>query len=157
MKNLLPFIFCAISFCGFAQVHSAMPPEAIVFYNNAMRSIKPAIKDVIQKNANKLRSRNINPDSLNSELKKDPLLKGMNQKDVEAITVLIMVQASKNADSDLKNLVIKMRKTNDSNYANQDFNGTETILEHKSKIAETVAVAMEKISGSQENSINNLK
>ncbi len=156
MKNLLPFIFCGISFCGFAQVHTAMPPEATALYNNAMRSIKPEIKNLIEKGANKLKNRNVNSDSLANELKKDPLLKGINQHDIEAIIVLIMVQASKNADADLKNLVIKMRKTNDQN-STESYNGTEAIIDHKSKIAETLAVVMKKISGSQENAINNLK
>ncbi len=156
MKNLLPFIFCGFSFCSFAQVHSAMPPEANAFYNNAMRSINPAIKSLIEKNAHKLKSRNVDSDSLTNELKKDPLLKGINQHDIDAIVVLIMVQASKNADADLKNLVLKMRTANDQN-SDQSYNGTEIILEHKSRIAETIGMVMKKISASQESVINNLR
>ena len=120
MKNLLPFIFCGFSFCSFAQVHSAMPPEASAFFNNAMRSIKPEIKNLIERNANNLKGRNVNADSLTNTLKKDPLLKKINQHDIEAITVLIMVQASKNADAELKNLVINMRKNN--NQSSQENN-----------------------------------
>ncbi len=154
MKNLLLIIFCGFSFCSFAQVHSAMPPEASLFYTNAMNSIKPAIKSLIETDAHKLKNRNINADSLNNKLKNDPLLKGMKQHDIEAVGVLIMVQASKNADAELKNLVMNMHKTNEQNSAE---NETEMILEHKSKIAEAIAVSMKKISPSEESVINNLK
>jgi hypothetical protein len=95
-------------------------------------------------------------DSLTNALKKDPLLKGINQHSLEAITVLIMVQASKNADEDLKNLVIKIREANDQN-STEISKGTEVIIDHKSQIAETVADVMKKIPFSQQNTINNLR
>lgn len=155
MKNLLLFIFCCFSFWGFSQVHSAMPPEAKSFYQNAMRSINPEIKHIVENNAGKLKGRNVNTDSLSIELKKNPLLKKCNQREIQAITVLIMVRASKNADEYLKKLVMNMRKDDDGN--SSAFDVTKPILEHKSRIAENINIAMKKMGASQENVIKNLE
>ena len=156
MKNLLLLIFCGISFCGFTQVHSSMPPEANNFYNKALPSIKPAIKTFIEKKALKLKSRSVDTDSLINKLKSDPLLNGINQYSIEAVIVLIMVQVSKNADTDLKDLVVKMRKTNEYG-AGESYHKTEIILNHKSKMAETIAIFMNRIFPFQESAIKNLK
>ena len=156
MKNLLPIIFCSFSFCGSAQVHCAMPPEASLFYTNAMRSIKPEIKNLVEMDAHRLKNKNINADSLVNKLKNDPLLKEMKQHDIAAIGILIMVQASENSDLELKNLVLKTRNTNDKN-SSEKYNNAEMILEHKSKIAEAIAVTMKKISLSGESVINSLR
>jgi hypothetical protein len=155
MKNLLLLFFCSVSVLGFSQVNMVMPPEANLFYTNAMKSIKPEIKSVIENDAKKFKERNINADSLSNELKKVPVLKRFNQREIEAVTILIMVQVSKNADVDLKNLVMRIRK--DTNQNLSAFDATKPILEHKSKIAENVSVLMKKISPSPENVINNLK
>jgi len=132
-----------------------MPPEAGSFYNKAMPSINPDIKILIEKNAVHLKSAQVDTDSLSYALKKDPLLKKMKQPDLDAIAVLILVQASKNADADLKTLVINMRKTNNQN--TQKVDATVSLLEYKSKIAEGIPLLMKKISDSQESAINNLR
>ncbi len=74
--------------------------------------------------------------------------KNGNEKDLEAITVLILVQASKNADGKLKDMVIHMRQ---SNSKSDNYKSTAAILvENKSNIAETVSSLMKEISGSPE-------
>ncbi|MDP4285004.1 MAG: hypothetical protein Q8891_11300 [Bacteroidota bacterium] len=155
MKNLFLFIFCGFSFYSYAQVHSAITPEASSFYNYAMQSIKPEIKNLIRKKANSLKGKTINTESLSDALKKEPLLHKMNQHDLEAISVLIMVQVSENTDADLKNLVMKMRRKNEQ--STFDSIKTETLLDQKSDIAKSINMAMKKISPSQESAINNLK
>lgn len=156
MKNLISFIFCGISFCTFAQMNVAMPPGARDFYDHAMGSIKPAIKNLVVKQAYTLKHKNINPDSLIHELKKNPLVAGISTHGLEAITLLIIIQASKDADDDLKDLVIKMGKSNGA--GNPDhYNETGAILEQKSRMAETIGLAMEKIASYHENVINNLR
>ena len=156
MKKLLHFVFFAVSFRGFAQVHPSMPPEANDFYNKAMVTIKPALKNLVEINSNKFKNRTVNADSLINELKKNELLKDLNENDIEAITVLIMVQASKNADADLKNLVIKTRSATDQNPGIK-YESAQQILEQKSRITATIPVVMKRISASGESTINNLK
>lgn len=154
MKNILPLLFLLFSNDIFAQVNSVMPVQANTFYDNAMPEIKPPIKNIIEKNANKLRGRKINVDSLVLELHKNPHLKGGNEKDLEAIAVLILVQASKYADADLKNLVLNLNHSNSKNEAEAEKdiskNKAEIILANKSDIAQSVSVIMKRFPGSPE-------
>ena len=159
MKNLLPFVFCLFSICSIAQINTVMPTEANTFYSKAMANIKPQIKNIVEKNADVLKGRTINTDSLSKALIKNHFLKNATPQDIEAIGVLIMVQASRNADADLKDLVINMRK-NDRDKNPRDIapgNKVESILENKSKIAENVSIIMKRISAAQDVVINNLR
>lgn len=136
-----------------------MPPEANAFYSKAMANIKPQIKNIIEKNANGLKGRTINTDSLLKALIKNQLLINATPQDIEAIGVLIMVQTSKNADADLKDLVINMHKNERGKTQANDTPGNkvESILENKSKIAENVSILMKRISGAQDVVINSLR
>lgn len=148
MKNILPLLFLFLSHYTFAQVNSVLPSEANNFYENAIVRIKPGIKNLIEKNANNLSLRKVNIDSLIKELHKNPLLKKGNEKDLEAITILILVQVSKNADNELKDIVIH---TSHSDSEKETYKKTVALLvENKSNIAETVSLLMNKISGSSE-------
>jgi hypothetical protein len=51
MKNILPLFFLFLSQLTIAQVNAVMPSEANTFYQNAMLTIKPEIKNIIEKNA----------------------------------------------------------------------------------------------------------
>lgn len=153
MKKILPFIFFGLPFFCTAQVNTVMPPEAGAFYGKAMPSIKPVMIALIKRNATNLRNRNVNADSLLSALKKDASLKGINQHSLDAILVLIMIQMSINLDAELKDLVLRMRNDQSSK---EGQSLTEEILDHKSKLAQTVAHMFTKIS-SPENAINNLR
>ncbi|HET7117985.1 MAG TPA: hypothetical protein VFI29_15925 [Hanamia sp.] len=159
MKNLLPILFCSFSFCSFAQVNTVMPQEANSFYNRAMHEIKPQVKSIIEKNAIALRGRTVNVDSLSKQIAKEKVLKGATRQDVEAIAVLIMVQISLNADSDLKNMVINMRNNDNENKADRKStqDRVDRIMAHKSEIAENVSLVMKRISGAQDIVINNLR
>jgi hypothetical protein len=90
----------------------------------------------------------VNVDSLITELHKNVLLRNGNEKDLEAITVLILVQASKNADGKLKDIVIHMRQS-DSDAENYK-TAAALLVENKSDIAESVSLIMKKISGAPE-------
>jgi hypothetical protein len=154
MKNLLSVLFSFIFFSSIAQVNTVMPQEANTFYSKAMPSIKPQIKSFIEKNAAALKEKTINIDSLCKALSKDQLLKNASVQDIEAIGVLIMVQATKNADDDLKSLVINKHKNGSE--LNTD-SKVETILENKSRMAESASELMKRISGAQDLVINNLR
>lgn len=163
MKNLLLLFLIILTYKSYAQVNSVMPAEATSFYNSAMQKIKPELKNTIEKNANKLKGRIVNIDSLSVELHKDRFLKNSNQEDLKAIVVLIMVQISKNADADLKNMVIHMHKNPDQNEnRNSSVNGRqenmiENILANKRQIAENVSSVMEKLPGLTQTLIDELK
>jgi hypothetical protein len=158
MKNLLLLFFILFSISGYCQVNSVIPPEANALYNNAIRTINPAIKDLVEKNAGKLKGRRVNMDSLTKSLSHDKLFKNASQSDVEAITVLIMVQISRNADADLKSLVVNMhRSDNASPDADESSKKVETLLSAKSEIAENITLVMKRMPGVADMTLENLK
>jgi len=135
-----------------------MPPEANTFYTTAMQKIKPAIKNIIVKNAQNLKGRRINIDSLFTQLQKETVLKNSSKENLQAVTVLIMIQISKNADADLKNLVINMPRDQAANETGENPQSkVASILANKSEIAESVSSAMKRISPTQEALLDNLK
>lgn len=164
MRNLLLITLCFIVFANkiHAQVPKVMPPEAEDFYNKSMPVLRLQVKTLVIQNAAKLKHNKINPDSLTKVLSKNSSLKGMNSNDIAGITVLIMVQASKDADEDLKKMVMEISRKSDQNNSiakeNEDENSKlQSILDRKSGIAEEVGYVMKKITGGQQGIINNLR
>lgn len=159
MKNLLPLLFLGFSMGGHSQVNTVMPPEADLFYNNAMQTIRPQLRSAIEKNANNLKDRRMNTDSLLNILRTDAVLKNKAQQEIDAVAVLIMVQASKNADADLKNMVMTIQKSYGEISRPDDPNSIKlkAILNNKSQIAEHISILMDKLSGQQNLVIDHLK
>lgn len=173
MKNFLLFLCIVFTHQSIAQVPMAMPPDADAFYIHAMPIIKPQLKNVIVKSAYLLKNQQVNSDSLIKALHSNPVLKGMSDENIEAISTLIMVQASKDADEDLKKMVLSMRNKNDAeevsnpnigdkNKSLQEINDKkqlmlQMIMHRKSKIAEEISLVIKKIYDNRENIINNLK
>ncbi len=172
MKKNLLFLCLVFSFHGIAQVHVAMPPDAEAFYNKAIPLVKPGLKKLIIQTSDELKNRQANADSLIKALHANPVLNGMSSENIEGLSTLILVQASKNADDDLKKMVLGMRNDEAGLVANSA-SGTKSespeqiherkqvmlqmIAYQKSKMAEEISIVMKKISDNKENIINNLK
>jgi len=177
MKNLLFFAFCIMFYSTsiIGQVSKVMPPEADDFYNKSMPLLRPQVKNLVQQTAQAIENRKINSDSLFRELKANATLKGMSNNDIEGIIVLIMVQASKDADANLKKMVLEISRSNgpkkrlNSETTNKDKKESQQdsveiqnlklqmIIDCKSDMAQEVNYAMKKISTTQQTIINNLK
>ncbi|MEO8822229.1 MAG: hypothetical protein ABI366_01550 [Ginsengibacter sp.] len=159
MKNTLLLLFLFFACHAFSQVNAVLPSEAKTFYENAMLRIKPQFKNLIEKNANKLTGHKINVDSLMIELQKNPLLKGKNEKDMEAITVLILVQVSRNVDNNLKEMVIHKKNDGNENEADnqREKNYASLLVENKSEIAQNVSFIMKKLSVSSQTVMDKFK
>ena len=146
MKNLLPFIFCAFFLPTYSQVNSSMPAEAHLFYQKAMEVLQPEIRRKVESIAKKLEGRTVNADSLSMEIKKDIVFKKQKSIKMEAITILILVQASRNADADLKEMVINM--ANEKDTSSRAFNKTKPLLEYKSALAKNLDETLVKMNSS---------
>jgi len=165
MKILFCFTCLTLLFSKtlFAQVSKVIPTEANDFYNKSMPLLRTPVKNIVLHTAKSIENRKINADSLTHALKANMTLKQMSNNDIEGIIVLIMVQASKDADADLKNMVLAISHSNEQkeNYQ-EDANERQhlqlqMIMDRKSDMAEEVSYVMKKISGTQQNIINNLK
>ncbi len=177
MKNLLFFALCIVLYSKsiLGQVSKVMPAEADNFYNKSMPLLRPQVKNIVLHTAKAIKNRKINSDSLAAELKATAALKRMSSNDIEGIIVLVMVQASKDADADLKKMVLEISRNNgqkkrlnqettnnDEKESRDDTNEIQNlklqmIMDHKSDMAQEVNYAMKKISSTQQIIINNLK
>lgn len=153
MKYILLLTLCLWTISGYTQVNSIMPPEATIFYNKAIEIIRPEIKRLIHTSALNFKKERPDASLLIAQLKRDPILKKLNQEDVEGIAVLVMVQASKNTDEELKKLVLVLR----NNPGQGSMEETKKLADFKSFLAENINQIMDKTSISQESVINNLK
>jgi hypothetical protein len=165
MKNLLFFALLISIFpkISNAQVSKIMPADADEFYNKSMPLLRPQVKKIVLQTAQNIKHSKINADSLSRILSKNPVLKGMSNKDIAGITVLIMVQASKDADADLKQMVLEISRQNEKDNAITSQNEAQnsklqTIIDRKSGMAEEISYVMKKISRPErQDIINNLK
>lgn len=181
MKTLLFFASLTLLFSNglIGQVSKRMPPDADEFYDKSMPFLRPQLKSIVLQNAKTIENRKINADSLSQALRRNNALKGMSNNDIEGIIVLIMIQATKDADADLKKMVIEISRRNNqkkesvSNSGTANKNGLkkesqdditevqnlklQMIMDRKSDMAEEVSNVMKKISGAQQNIINSLK
>ena len=182
MKNFLFFTSCLLIFTnGNAQVPTAMPPDANTFFNKAMPVMRPQLKEIVLQTANAIKHYNANADSLSQRLHKNYALKNMSNSDIDGITLLVMVQASRNADADLKDMVIGMSRNNEQkkeqrtamqqvSVANSDTKAKSpeeirelenikllVIMERKRRMAEEISNIMKKIADTQQNILNDLK
>jgi hypothetical protein len=180
MKNLLLLAFCISLLINLnAQVPTAMPPNANAFYISAMPAIRQQVKDIVLHTATAMKHYKANADSLSQKLRTNKRLKAMSNNDIEGITVLILVQASKEADADLKLVVLGISRRNEQqektimqtvsvnnvknkNKSIEEINDIQNlklqlIMERKRSMAEEISNVMKKISGTQQNIINNLK
>lgn len=165
MKNLLFFAICLLFFSKsiFAQISKVIPPDADDFYNKSMPLLRPQVKDIVLTTAKAIENRKTNADSLSKVLSANNALKGISNNDIQGIIVLIMVQASKDADANLKRMVLEISHKNENKKESQEeINEAQNlklqmIKDRKSDMAEEVSYVMKKIEGSQQNIINNLK
>lgn len=165
MKILFCFTCLTFLFSNspIAQVSKVIPQEANDFYNKSMPLLRTALKDIVLKTAKAIENRKINADSLSHALKANKILRQMNSNDAAGIIVLIMVQATKDADADLKNMVLAISHSNDHKENSKDDENEsqhlqlQMIMDRKSDMAEEISYVMKKISGTQQNIINNLK
>ncbi len=162
MKKFLLPLCIVLSLQTKSQVHSAMPPEANEFFDKAMPLINPSVKNLITESAMALKNRRANADSLFNALRNNHLLKKMNDENIAGITTLIIVQASKDADEDLKKMVLGMKNDAQQTSSNDELRdkkqlAMQLILNRKSNMAEEISLVLKRIPQDKENIINSLK
>lgn len=153
MKFSILFIFCLWTFHSFGQLNSSMPPEASIFYNKAIDVISPEIRNLVLVKSLKMKDSKIEAEQLLTELNKESRLRKLKKADLDWIAILIMVQASKNADDEIKRKVVELRK----NPGEEGIDAIKRLSEFKSFLANNTTQLLENTTISQENALNNLK
>ncbi len=149
---LIAFIFTHHN--SWAQVNNILSPDAKSFYAKAMPAVKPGVRDIVENMGMHFSNHSIDVDSLLSQLKNKKPLQQLSLRELKGIIVLIMVQASENADRRIKQLVT--HKTDD-NQENETAEQTNIIIKNKSRMACDANVVMNNISSNKEEILRSLK
>ena len=115
--------------------------------------VSPEIRKAVLTNSAKLLPAKMDAEQLLISLNKEPRLRKYIKADLEWIAVLILVQASKNADDELKSKVVELRK----NPGEELMIEIKRLTEFKSFLATNTIQLLESTTISQENALNNLR
>ena len=154
MMKLLLITFILISNNCWSQANSILSPDAKSFYEKAMPTVKPGVKDLIENMGIHFSNHTIDVDSLLFQLKNKKILERFTPHELKGILVLIMVQASENADKRIKQLVTRTSGGNEENTAADQ---TNIIIQNKSQIAANANMVMNNISINKEEILRSLK
>ncbi|MBS1736124.1 MAG: hypothetical protein JSS98_05890 [Bacteroidetes bacterium] len=153
MKQLL-IVFLLISNTCAAQVNNILSADAKNFYTKAMPLVKPGVKNMVENMGMHFSNHTINVDSLLEQLKHKKELARFTPHELKGIIVLIMVQASDNADMRIKQLVTHTASDNgENNTAAQ----TDLIIQNKSQIAANANLVMNNIAINKEEILRSFK
>ena len=154
MMKLLLITFILISNNCWSQANNILSPDAKNFYAKAMPTVKPGVKDLIENMGMHFSNHSLDVDSLLSQLKNKRILEQFTPHQLKGIIVLIMVQASVNADTRIKQLVTHSA---DSKQENITAGQTNLIIQNKSQIAANANMVMNNISINKEEILRSLK
>lgn len=114
MKTLLAFLVCSLLFIPFTATAQKEPsPEAEAFYNKAMAEINPKHVRWIKTTAAEVNEKKLSDADVMTRSKSYGVLGNLNGQDIEAIAFLVLMQASKSAQEDLKAIMAKVKSINE--------------------------------------------
>ncbi|MBI5858076.1 MAG: hypothetical protein HZB42_10575 [Sphingobacteriales bacterium] len=126
------YIQLAISFTLFfpcianSQEEYSASPEAEAFFNSAMEQINQRHVNWIKTTAKEANEKSLSPDDVVVRVNRYGVLGSMNGQDIEAIAFLVLMQASKSAQEDLKAIMAKVKAINDKKQQLRDANAQMT-------------------------------
>jgi len=114
MKILLSFLFCSLLFIPFTVTAQNEPsPEAEAFYKKAMAEINAKHVRWIKSTASEANQKSLTDEEIQARASSYGMLGGMNGQDIQAIAFLVLMQASKSAQEDLKAIMAKVKSINE--------------------------------------------
>lgn len=114
MKTLLAFLVCSLLVIPFSATAQNEPsPQAEAFYNKAMAEINPKHVRWIKTTATEVNEKKLSDADVMTRSKSYGVLGNMNGQDIEAIAFLVLMQASKSAQEDLKAIMAKVKSINE--------------------------------------------
>lgn len=113
MKTLLAFLVYSIFVTPFnATAQNEPSPEAEAFYKKAMAEINAKHVRWIKTTAAEVNEKKLSEADVMTRSKSYGALGSMNGQDIEAIAFLVLMQASKSAQEDLKAIMAKVKSIN---------------------------------------------
>lgn len=97
---------------GTAQEEYSASPEAEAFFNSAMSQINARHVAWIKTTAREMNAKSLPADSAMAKTRTYGVLGSMNGQDIEALAFLVLMQASKSAQEDLKAIMAQVKAIN---------------------------------------------
>lgn len=117
-----------------AQTNTGIPPRADTLYNKLMAAANPVKKNWVYKTAIKYRGKEITElKAMNEVTNASSILGKMSEGNIEALAFLVLMQASKSAEEDLRNMMAGIKTTN-----NAKANQRDQIQDYQNKKNETL-------------------
>lgn len=114
MKRIISAaIFSLLFSAAWSQNVPAPSPEADAFFNNAMSQINARHTRWINSTAREMNAKNLTADSALGRAQAYGVLGNMNGQDIEAIAFLVLMQAAKSAQEDLKAIMGQVKSINE--------------------------------------------
>jgi len=113
MKIKLPVFFAVL--LGLSLVTAAQKeptPEAEAFYTKAMSQINAKHVRWISSTAKETNEKNLTPEDVMTKARSYGVVDKMGEGDIEALAFLVLMQASKSAQEDLKAIMAKVKSIN---------------------------------------------
>ncbi len=112
MKSILVSSFLFLFAISFATAQEKPSPDAEAFFKKAMSSINPQHVAWVKKTAKTANERNMTDADVKTEATNWAVLGNLNSGDIEALCFLVMMQASKSSQEDLKAIMAKVKAIN---------------------------------------------
>lgn len=114
MKILLACLLCSLLLAPVTVTAQKEPsPEAEAFYKKAMAEINPKHVRWIKTTAAEVNEKKLSEEDVMTRSRAYGVLGSMNGQDIEAIAFLVLMQASKSAQEDLKAIMAQVKATNE--------------------------------------------
>ena len=113
MKSILVSSFLFLFAISFATAQDKPSPEAEAFFKKAMSAINPRHVAWVIKTAKTANEKNMTEADVKTEAISWAVLGNLNSGDIEALCFLVMMQASKSAQEDLKSIMAGVKSINE--------------------------------------------
>ncbi len=110
--TILSCFFCLLTFLP-ASAQEKPSPQAEVFFKKAMTEINPRHVAWIKSTAKKVQEKNMSDSDAKKMASEYGALSNMNNADIEALCFLVLMEASKNTQEDLKSMMAVVKSNNE--------------------------------------------
>ncbi len=112
MKLLLLYLSLAIAVSANSQF-CFYPEEKEALYSRSMQLINPTHANWVRSTSSRIQSGRLDVSDVQAETRKYAVLGKMGESDIEALAFLVLMEASKSAQEDLKSIMAQVKASNE--------------------------------------------
>lgn len=113
MKTVFFFLLLSLAIHPWANSQTKFTQDQEAFYQKAMKQINPRYVKWIKTNAKEIGGKDISETEIKSLISQDKTFTNLQNGDIEALVFLVMMEASKNSQEELKEIMNNLKATNE--------------------------------------------